>query len=1195
MAYKDYLNTNEAIADLLSRKEFAQLKVPTRDITGPHNPSFLDQVLAKENKLVLHPAQQFIRNLVNPNTPTKIVLVKHDTGTGKTNTALACAFEFIRVYKRQFLSSGSTEINTPMIFVIGFSKAVFQRELLRRPEFGFVNSAEIKEYNRLMRLADSGSESAKNAFSDFESRLRKRLTKKSQGGFFKFFGYKEFFNRLLTVEGEFDQNQVDDAIAKGIIKVNHELVKAFANSLVICDEIHNVYNSAETNNYGLALRVLFNLYETKEYADSSLRALLLTATPINNSPTEIVDLLNLLVPGSRVRKEDLFTGDRELKPTAVEEIVQLVRGRVSFLRNQDPKYFPQRIIIGKTITIPIKYLSERISTYRETKLPYLKFIRCPMSKLHWTTYQQIYNTKSGNTIPPDGMSILDMILPSPAGSIGLFRTNDVKYILQQAPQAWKDKFKIDYVKGEILGDFMKLPTLKTYSVKYAKMVKRLVRNLRENKGKVLIVHQYVKMSGVLFIQEVLRRNGFIDENAASVDTTLCTCGITKGKHPHLDKKSEHTFIPARFITVYGEIDPTVKNHSIDKFNSPDNIDGNLYRILLGSKSVNESIDLNAVQNVFIMSVPPDIPTLLQILGRAIRNKSHIMLPMDKRKCEVSIFTSQALDGDLSYEEYRYFTKLMDYLVVQQLEKTLNQTALDATIHRDVIFPPGSSKKPVLGTLYFDPLHSPSSGKDRAHKKSQKLKMATFWAYHSSEEIDTLRFVIRRLFMEQSSVWTYDELWKAVRDPPFDVQVNPAEFVEDDFLIALYLMPIIQQGSQLCKITTCGKYYILLPTTYSETNTDELGVNTSHIPRREIDAWYRRDSIPRPFSIDITAKLRTSNLSYNQMKYRFYNQFANASIESMPTTVELYDMDFHLHLVEDSIRYIFNIYTRPNMGFSELHTFYFKMLYFYDSLDMILFANQVDVSLYKDYVSHEKIKFGIHSKSGNKIEKPKFLREDHGYNSFLMSSIAKTESHDVEQFNIDRLNKFLGKQHSPSKYRHPRLEGMELNIPKQKQKITKVFGHLLPVGHFLTSNAESSAIASVAIPKLYQPDTNDWKSSDVFIEREQVPSTENDLLIGYYEKNPSGIDVKFKLRLPAHKIEQHKDSRLIERGSSCHTRKKEDLVGIAKMLGLTHDSESIKDYCQAIKLELMRREMRERQKSKPEKRLRWFYLHFERQN
>jgi hypothetical protein len=1348
MSYPEDLSKPAELQELLFKKEFAQLKLNQkylRDLT-PYsvNELILEPAFLKENHLSLQSYQQFVGNFQNPETPNTRVLVSHSTGAGKTVTAIHSARAFISYYQLQHnLTEEGGVSNTPLVFIIGFSKGIFQRELLRRPEFGFISKEEIAEHRRLRYLAETGSQADREALSEFESRVKKRLSKKSRGGFFKFYGYKEFFNRLFIFseealknlkktkmvqeEGEeeqeitmLDEDVILEGLKSGTISLNMELVDSMANGYVICDEIHRVYNSSEINNYGIALRLIGCIYDSPDLVNkivslegktstgldrmtmlrnATLRFLLASATPVNNSPTEIIDLLNILIPIStmvqrypnaqpstkkasllpRLHKEDFFEDNRNLKKGALKEIQNLIQGFVSFLRDNNPKYYPERIIDGTEIPIPTKYLKDRVSFYQGKTLPYLKFVRCPMSPLHYKTYKAVYS----GTLPPDGQSLVDGVLPNPGlvegtEGLGLFRTKDVRYSLSNASQEWKDKNQIDMVKQDnpplniITGEFQKLPHLAKYYSKYARMMEDLIENLKTDGGKVLINHQFVKMSGVLFIQEVLRRNGFIDEFSGATDETLCSrCGIARHKH----KPKDHEYTPARFIILYGDIDRNSIEKSLEKFKSPDNLYGYQYRVLIGSKIINEGIDLNHIQQEWVLSAPANIPTLIQIFGRGIRKNSHLALPPEKRKVHIRIYVSSLPEGeqkhDLSYEERKYFDKLQDYLVIQEIDRVFNANAIDAPINRDIIMPPHLSAKQSnvedLGSLYFEPaeVFGKKWHEIAAHKRDVQpgdVSDVTFQAFHAQSEIQTIMYIIKRLFVEQSPVWTYDELWKMVRQPPFDLQVNPALFDEGNFLIALYglledprrgvdtyqimtgLHPttdslsvsrffddmdrrIMAEGRD-CRIVELDGYYILFPITETlvneelEEETDKgvgsksppsyLGVNSINltgIPEIDVDSWHRYSEHSDNTVLRITKHLQTSNISYNQMKYKFFNQFRSTPVENLPTTVEVYDLDFHAKLVEDAIRYAFNILTNPQMAFSELHEFYFKMLYFYDRMELILFADHLEdtslFNIYKPYVTKANINFGVHDVKKER----KVLRENHQYNPFLMSSIVKSSSD--RTFNIDRLNEFLGRKVSSKK--NPRLEDMVLKVDKPKAgKINKVFSNMLPVGHFLSSTMEQ--IGTVAVPKIYIPEQdakglNPWVRSTEFVQQNTPAGkeVENDIIVGYYEKSTGSIDVKFKLRPPAQKIVKHEDSRMIERGSACNTRKKEDLYAIATQLGLTKgkdapikEDSSIKDICQEIKLELMEREMQERRKFKhltdeqrtKTKRVRWFYLHFE---
>ena len=1349
MSYPEDLSNSKNLQDLLFKKEFAQLflnkdlakNIKTKeqqtinDITSIDsnfniNELILNPHILKENLLTLHSHQQFVRNFINPDTPYTRLLLKHATGTGKTIAALSIAMTFIKYYQLQYnLTESSGYGYTPLVYIIGFSKQIFQKELLKRPEFGFITKEEISDYKKLRYLADVGSQNDKDIYAEFESRIKKRLSRRSRGGFFKFLGYKEFFNRLFIFSYPLDnltksniesieeedigqiltEDQIINGLKSGSITINLELLDSFANSIIICDEIHNVYNSSEINNYGIALRILLNIYDIPDtmnniikldgitaqnvnrlvmLKNSTVRALFMSATPINNSPTEIIDLLNLLIPANKLPnnkldKSEFFEDSRNLKKDALEKIQNIIQGYVSFLRDDNPKYFPEKKFEGEYITIPNNLLHDRVNFYNGNIIPYLKFIRCPMSEYHQRTYDQIYT----GTLPPDGQSLIDLVLPNPGlmdegKNIGLFKTKDIKYSLLNTSQNWRDKNQISLDKTSnntyiITGEFMRYENIKQYSTKYYKMLDSVFDNLINDKGKVIISHQYVKMSGVLFIQELLRKNGILDEYANPTDDTLCSkCGNIRKDH-----SKKHDYIPARFIIYYGELDKQTLDKSLEKYRSIENANGYYYRFLIGSKIINESIDFNAVQNMWIMVAPANIPTLLQILGRSIRKNSHLELAPDKRKVKIKIFVTSSR-SDLSYEEKKYFEKSQDYLVIQLIEKIFNENSIDAIIHRNIIMPE-SNETGVddLGALYFKP--SNVFGKKwlnisnyETNLSLKDVSLTTFRLYHSDDEISIILYIIKRLFIEQSPVWTYNDLWNTVQNPPFELYVNPKLFLEDNLIIALNILTdytnvndkidtyqimsvnkknhiksgditrlfdrydkkILSNGDHT--IVYLNGYYILFPNSQSQidevdideinpggmekTLTSQLGINSSNLlgmPDIDIDNCYRQSHNVENTSVRITKYLKTSNISYNQMKYKFYNQYRTYAVEDLPISVEIYDLDFHTRLVEDSIRYAFNILTNNNMPISELHEFYFKMLYFYDRLGLILFADHLEntklISNYQDYITHSNLKIEVYDEKESRKAKFETLMEDHKYNPFLMSSILKSTE---RTFNINRLNDFIGERGHKNELKKKNLVLDDMNISKQlrfhRKFINKVFSNMLPVGHFLNTVSENNNI--LTIPKIYLPNldsdigggskTYPWTRAYEFVQLgETVNEIENDIIIGYFEKNPTGIDIKFKLRLPSHKIISHEDSRMMERGSACNTRKKEDLVKISEQLGLkitniNKDDVSIKIICNEIKLELMHREMNERRKMKHTdatklqnyKQVRWFYLHYENQ-
>lgn len=1240
---------------LLCRKEFYGLKAGRSHGVLKYREGYD----AYQNKyLKIHSHQLFVRNFMNPNTPYKRLHLKHKTGTGKTLAAVSIAQEFIKVYAKLYAVTASkmpggrrtySELDraTPTVFVLGFAgaKTAFIRELMKYPEFGFITNMEKDELTKRRKAADAGLPDDIKHLKEYYSYIKRRITNKSRGGFYKFFGYDEFVNRLFisdevkltdleaiataNLKNGIDSNLEDiirEHIANGKIQINQMLLKMFENSIMICDEIHNAYNKDMKNNRGVAIQYTLD-------SVPSLRFLSLSATPINGSPTEVVELANFLIPvEQRITKKGFFVNQRTLLPGKLEELGRLLRGRISFLQDSNIKYFPQRIWMGKSIVIP-KDIEDLPSG---SEIPYLKFIECPMSVLHQETYNHHVRTMNDNkqveevveaneetneevieeteetietpkeeteeveeseyhTIPTDGYAIYDIVFPSPdSTTVGVFRSGEVRSKITQASQEWRDLNKISMKKYSALnsilvGDFLQRDNIEKYSTKLAKLLDIVtdiigMSNGEENKvQKIMIYHGRVKMSGVLLIQEFLRANNFIDEYSEPVETTICcVCGRMLRDHivtsaiiddlgPNAGStgafKSACKFRPARFVVAHSDVDKLTMNASLEKFNAPDNCHGLNYMILLGSKIIKESHDFKDIQNMIVLSLPINIPMFIQVLGRSDRKHSHINLPPEQRRVALYILISTVNlanphTDSVSPEVYRYVNKLCDYMSIQKIERELNMNSIDADINwdinmsddlRKIYFPTGEVvPKAILGDLYFDP-NTTVPDLDIGD-----LKTTTFNAYrYYEEEIGTISYIIKRLFIDHG-VWRYDDLWAAVKSPPFGIETNPALFLEQNFIIALnnlvsaatniisnikkteqtesflierlfdYADRYIYKNAVMHKIEQIGEYYIMFPIADIITNPLNImfteTVDSAATTRIVVDV----ETYLRPMSntggsrISIDNYIKTARAAIN---YESKKKLFIAATDDINSFLVDYSMQFQMNFIEDAI--IESIAVKLNGTALGAKTA--DVIDLMDKLRVIVYVDEV--SRYKDTV--KQFKFGV-----PKVSKSTPI----GYIT------AKTIRLFDPQTQTDLVNAASGKWIEISKIALNRHMGYK----------------------------------------------------------------ENDIIIGYLE--PFADSMRFKLRKPIQTIKSDMstaasrkkatkselegtsartnvtDTRLIERGIVCGTKNKTDLMEIIAELGISTDKIKnsdlkIKTLCDVIRKKIIDNEQRERHK---DSKYKWLY-------
>lgn len=1036
------------------------------------------------------------RRVMNPLTEYKAILLQLLTGGGKTLASLGIALEFNKIYKREWATAVSEgtfkEMEGNNIFIIGFTESIFKNELISRPELGFVTKEEVKRKRELQNLA-SVSEQNKDRYVEYIKLLKRRLSNKFMGGHFKFIGYKKLVNLLFKnpkkVVG-LSNKEISEKIGKEL-EIDERFVRSFRNSIAICDEIHNVYNSLEINNYGSTLQYILK--------NTNVRAVFLSATPLTNKPTEIVDLIHLLT-GEQLNKDKVFDKKNEtlsLTSYGEKSIKELTRGRISYLFKKDERFFPEEILVGQPI-MP------------GNSKDFIRFIFVTASKTHYNVMKQAKDAKyvkgddldedtdDKKLISKDSRYLNDFIFPTKEGY------GYSKYDLSQIDEKTKSRYKIDISNLKVLtGDF--LDNLSLYSAKYEKVVHDLFSILKgPNNGKIMIYHRYVRMSGILFIREILLHLGFIEDGMTETDNTISADnGIPKKKFLKMFPKKK--FNAARFITIYSDLTKEQINKMIDRFNAINNSEGDHIKLILGSNIIREGLDFKAIRHLMITHIPDNISMYNQIKGRGIRRGSHMSLPPEKRNIRIYTYVYKN-----SPEEKRYINKIKDHLLIEKIQQIMKNNAIDRELYE---------RNGNLGV------------------KLNQIDTTSFDAFYSDDEINEIIVVIKRLFLVQDS-WKYEQLWKAVKNPPFTVYVNSELFEQRNFNIALHLL-IYQQDNvyELNKndsiynalqpnlrliykhgismiLIHVGEYYTLVPF------NEELSAPI-------VDYYYTEKLEKRTMDIKKFLSKQSHSEGYNDKKNHLMNKFIDATDTQFEDVTCSYGIKFQISLLEEVIEYMINLFLYNKIN-PKYHLFYYKLWNYYNKIGYVINARNANnyCDKYKPYV--------------------------------MMNTKSKIDLSTAEKF-----------QKTTSKLK-----------PTKKHNIVR--SDSLPIGHFLDE-----------VAKLYDMKEGWFLAYDYNYHNNQK-IIENDIIIGFYDKSETGIDLKFKLRPPIHRIKTKDLTRKEERGKVCYFNDKEELLEIAERLGIPNVEDSVKnDICTLIKNKLIENENKEICKCL-DKRIKWFYRHFESQ-
>ena len=188
-----------------------------------------------------------------------------------------------------------------------------------------------------------------------------------------------------------------------INKLNEiEIKKMFSNSLIICDEIHNIRVQENTNedNHFSRYDALSKLLCVSE----NTRLLLMSATPMFDSPLEITNIINLFIlnelPSTSLKdiEKNLITSfqlfDNKLNFIGNDLLKKYLNGRISYIQS-DIKTFPKKLYPSDSVYI--------------NGIDNIKLILCPLSKKQLIAYKEIqelnyrgdnYNMRIINNIAP---------------------------------------------------------------------------------------------------------------------------------------------------------------------------------------------------------------------------------------------------------------------------------------------------------------------------------------------------------------------------------------------------------------------------------------------------------------------------------------------------------------------------------------------------------------------------------------------------------------------------------------------------------------------------------------------------------------------------------------------------------------------------------------------------------------------------
>ena len=689
-----YLNSGKKpdfFTDIYTKKEFYVDKLTSKD--------------EKEEDEILFKHQSLIYKFLSTNTPYNSLLLVHEMGSGKSCSAIGVAEnikdEIAKSLRRKNI--GTTEETETR-------KKEYSLIIYLAPNKNLINNFIYEIINICTGHQYLSLEEIENIPRDDRLREFKKVLKHH----YNFYTFNEMSNILKTMS---------DA----------DIIKNFSNKVFIIDEVHRLRLYSEKSN-----QELLKYNQIKRMCETALntKILLLSGTPMVDRPSEIANIMNLILDEKlpvETDFDDRYMIGSTLDERRAMELKHKFKGKVSYLRAAQSDV--KRVFMGEikllygftNFSLKYDYMqSLQSNTYieaykkdlMENPSPELidenefgeenepepepepdskphpepkKSINVDINKKDSAPIKGVYSNSRQASLFVFPSKPSSSGIPSTTGLYGKEGFNtwvDVKEIKSNNKTSKKYTLKKEFIemlignskKEKNLDDELKIRRIARYSSKYADVIKNIL--LAKDKS-VFVYCKFIEGSGSIMFSKMLELFGFTEANGSET---------TEGLR-------------------YALLTSTVANASIikikNRFNQPDNMFGKIIKIIIGSDILTEGFSFKNVRQTHILTPSWNYTSIVQALARGMRVQSHDDLINAGIKDITNEFFLYASIPTLStnYEFEKITNKTLkefdqqrvDFYGGKEIKNYDSQTSLELTKK----YKPGETRHEINTTLFGD--------------------------------------------------------------------------------------------------------------------------------------------------------------------------------------------------------------------------------------------------------------------------------------------------------------------------------------------------------------------------------------------------------------------------------------------------------------------------------------------------------------
>ncbi len=520
---------------------------------------------------------------------------------------------------------------------------------------------------------------------------------------YEFMGYGQLGN---VIEKEIEKYCKDGENPENSPKFIETLDKLFSNRVIIIDEVHNMKNSKEKDSK-FSAKVLQS-YILKYCKNIVL--VLLSATPMYDSPEEIVWIMNTLLLNDK-RKPlgslKLFDIENNINPDFKEKLIKWANTYVSYMRSGDSKHFPDKLYpdVNNDNSILKDNDKYKFDIYgKEIKekdnIEDLILLKCEMSEYQKLVYNNLkkqnkkilnsinLNLEEDEEIESKKNIFFDL---SQISNVVFNKTNDYNEsnISGNLHQLYSDTGFRTIFNSEITNDNIYKVTykndnyifdkenLKVYSPK----IDKIINYINNSKGIVFVYSRFLN-SGIIPLAIALEHQGYSKYGSNSNI-------LNQTKKMNIKSNNK------KYMIISGNNPPVSSNYikELEILKSDANANGDIIKVVLVTSKGIEGLDFKNIREIHIMEPWFNLSRIYQIIGRGIRYNSHICLPEKERNTTIYQYVNMIKSDKVETIDYRWYRKSeLKQKKISKIERIIKESSIDCNLHKDILIHPIITKQ-----------------------------------------------------------------------------------------------------------------------------------------------------------------------------------------------------------------------------------------------------------------------------------------------------------------------------------------------------------------------------------------------------------------------------------------------------------------------------------------------------------------------